>query len=622
MNIQFEQLYIENFMSFGAASVTFDNIGYTLVQGINQNDEDNSLSNGSGKSSLWEAISWVITGSTIRGNKDVTNLFGTDGALVELTFTLDNHHYILRRTKDHSKLKSSLTINIDGEDKSGKGIRESEEILNTILPNLTSELLGSVILLGQGLPDKLSSKTPSGRKELLEKLSKSDYMIEDIKDKISKRKDALNIEIRQIQDDLLKNKTLKERILSDLADIEKKQEASFNVEDLQKDLKQKETELESIQKFLDDTNKSFQETVIELTSFEQQKKSLENDLETISLKVSNQYQAELEKQKYSLFEVKYEIDRLQQEKVRLSSIRDTCPTCHQKLPGIIKPDFSLTDCQLSELQAQFEDIKNKIEDTENIIKLKIEEDSKSTKSKIKELNEEITQKQITSKQLESSLLENKFQPNILLQKINQIKLEIDTYEKNKFELNTRKQLLNEQVRTIETQILYDNNTEVQLQKHIDIVSQLNTLACRNFRGYLLSNIIDYIDNKMKEYAEKIFNHSEVQFILEGNALNIYYNKKQYEALSGGEKQKIDLIVQLALREMLSTSINFSSNILVLDEIFDSMDILSCQKVIDFISSELTNIKNIFIITHHNDLQIPCDNTITVVKDKNNVSRIL
>ena len=172
MNIQFEQLYIENFMSFGTASVTFDNIGYTLVQGINQNDEDNSLSNGSGKSSLWEAISWVITGSTIRGNKDVTNLFGTDGALVELTFTLDNHHYILRRTKDHSKLKSSLTINIDGEDKSGKGIRESEEILTTILPNLTSELLGSVILLGQGLPDKLSSKTPSGRKELLEKLSK------------------------------------------------------------------------------------------------------------------------------------------------------------------------------------------------------------------------------------------------------------------------------------------------------------------------------------------------------------------------------------------------------------------------------------------------------------------
>ena len=67
-------------MSFGKAEISLTNCGYTLVSGINQSFEDMAKSNGSGKSSIWEAVSWVLTGETIRGTKDVVNKFAEGGS--------------------------------------------------------------------------------------------------------------------------------------------------------------------------------------------------------------------------------------------------------------------------------------------------------------------------------------------------------------------------------------------------------------------------------------------------------------------------------------------------------------------------------------------------------------
>ena len=69
MKIEFEKVVISNFMSFGRSEVILDEPGYTLVRGINNNNKDMAVSNGSGKSAIWEAITWVLTGETIRGCK-------------------------------------------------------------------------------------------------------------------------------------------------------------------------------------------------------------------------------------------------------------------------------------------------------------------------------------------------------------------------------------------------------------------------------------------------------------------------------------------------------------------------------------------------------------------------
>ena len=183
MDIKFKELHIKNFMSIGDAHINLSDCGFTLIEGINNNDSDNARSNGAGKSSIFEALVWALTGNTMRGNKDVVNYNGDDGAIVKVLFTVDKDTFLITRTKEHSKYKTNLLIEINGIDKSGKGIRDSEKLLAEYLPDLTSSLIGSVIVLGQGLPQKFSSNSPSGRKEVLERLFKSDYMIQDLKNR-------------------------------------------------------------------------------------------------------------------------------------------------------------------------------------------------------------------------------------------------------------------------------------------------------------------------------------------------------------------------------------------------------------------------------------------------------
>ena len=74
--------------------------------------------------------------------------------------------------------------------------------------------------------------------------------------------------------------------------------------------------------------------------------------------------------------------------------------------------------------------------------------------------------------------------------------------------------------------------------------------------------------------------------------------------------------------MLSSLYGYSCNICCMDEIFDNLDSIGCEKILELISTELADIEDVFIITHHEDLQLPCDRVLTVVKDEEGVSKIL
>ena len=120
----------------------------------------------------------------------------------------------------------------------------------------------------------------------------------------------------------------------------------------------------------------------------------------------------------------------------------------------------------------------------------------------------------------------------------------------------------------------------------------------------------------------IFDHDNIEMILEGTNLNIYFNNKLCEALSGGERQKIDLLVQLTIRDMLVTYMDFHSSILCLDEITDNLDEIGCSKIFDLLSSKLEDLESIFIISHHDkELNIPIDTELLVTKGVDGISRI-
>lgn len=623
MRLIFKSLDIENFMSIGKVHIDFTvQKGYNIVSGINKCMEDNAKSNGSGKSSLWEAISWVLTGTTVRGSKDIVNINADDGAVVSIVFESDNHEYSLQRSKDHSKLKTNLKIIVDGKDESGKGIRDSEQILKKRLPDLTSSLIGSVIILGQGLPQRFTNNTPSGRKEVLETLAQSDFMITDLKNRLSSRKDELSKKLRGYEDSILRltseNNILKVGIddsnakIANLPEIDglfnkikTLNESKGNISNL---LSDKQGELQTIRDSLETVDKNYKALV--------EKKSSEINAVTASY-ISESYKYN---EDYTALEV--EVSILKDKIRQIDSIKDVCPTCGQKIPNVNKPDSSALKEKLSEKSTEMMSAKKALDD------LKKDIDSKAYKIEEKY---SIDMRQLLDEQSDLKLSLSKVEVNIneYSNKINSLDKEIITcqnlIDNRDKQMAFLKSIVSDNTAKIkenEEKILYISVQKEETDHRLAVVNKMYSYATRDFRGYLLSNVINYINIKAKEYCEDVFNTELIDFTLSGNNIIISYNKRDYENLSGGERQKIDLIIQLAIRDMLCKFLNFSSNIIVLDELFDNLDSVGCQKVLDLISNKLTEVENIYIVTHHSDISIPYDNEILIEKGVNGISRII
>ena len=159
-------------------------------------------------------------------------------------------------------------------------------------------------------------------------------------------------------------------------------------------------------------------------------------------------------------------------------------------------------------------------------------------------------------------------------------------------------------------------------QRIVIIKKMDTLTKRDFRGYLLTNIINYIDNKAKDYCAVVFGTRELTVEINGNALDITYCGKVFDGLSGGEKQRVDLILQLAIRDLLTSYLGLSANILVLDEITDFLDKKSCQAVMQLLEKELNTIESVFIISHRSsELEIPIDSELLIIKNELGISEL-
>lgn len=620
MNIIFKTLHIEHFLSFGVVDIDLQQPGYTLVSGRNENPNDNAKSNGSGKSAIWDALSYCITGSTIRGTKDIVNIKEDGGCLVEAVFAVNNVDYKIVRTKEHKQLKTTCKLFINGEDKSGKGLRETQALIEEYLPDLTAQLIGSVIIFGQGLPNRFSNNTPSGRKEVLEKLSKSDFMIEDLRSKINSRITFLNGRSKEFSDNILRLSTQREMKEQEIRNAENKKAQLTNPEDLNRQKVQTEELLEEARLVIQNDSQVLNDSQAKLDtltlSYSQINKNMNNDL----FRVQQEYK-ELRKPIEDAKQVTTaKIYSLNNEIKRIKNIKDICPTCGQKIPNITKPDTTQQEKESIELNNQLQEYNNRLlaltssyDEKENKIK-------ESYNNQTSTLQQECNKLSATISRLNHKLKINRDEELRQKDLLNKINSEIQLYQMTLENLTNVINEGNKFIEEINSKILYYNNEWEKLKIRLDIENKFMTIIKRDFRGVLLKNVIDYIEFKAKEYARQIFDNDRIGFSLEGNDIDITYDNKEYSSLSTGERQKVDLIVQFALRDMLCKYLDFDSNILVCDELFDGLDSIGCNKVVDLIAN-LTNITSIYIVSHRQDLSLPVDRNLTIVKDARGISSI-
>jgi DNA repair exonuclease SbcCD ATPase subunit len=619
--IQFKKVIVHNFGSYGHVELELQNRGFCLVSGQNNYIKDNALSNGSGKSFLWSAICYALTGETINGIKSNLKNIHTEepDCWVQLDFLYNKDLFSLVRTVAP---KSDLKIFKNDIDLSGKGIRESEKKLQDLLPELTKDLIASTIIIGQGMPNKFSSFSPSGRKDLLERLTKSDFMIEDLKTRIQARQQELSEKIREFEDSLLANRTQLNGHISSVerlkTSIENQQRPDFDTLIKAQEVKlaqieQQKTCFEIAINAADAKLETLNKSLLELTSEKGRVSSEELAAYTESYTKLTTEKTRLE----------FDIKNHTKEIAKLKAIVDTCPTCGQHIPNVQKPSTDYLERNLQAAQAALENLKLDIQKCNAQHQEYLNQIENAFKEDIGNLNQSIANEKATLQKTKTEY--NSCVAMLDFEKTNYNKLLYDRQNWDNFIKKQQDELsrLEAEVARLTNVIAITSLAKEDYDQRISIVKKMDQLTKRDFRGFLLMNIINYIDSKAKDYCAVVFGTRELVLEINGNALDITYCGKAFDGLSGGEKQRVDLILQLAIRDLLTSYLGLSANILVLDEITDFLDKKSCQAVMQLLEKELQTVESVFIISHHvEELEIPVDSEIKVVKNEHGISELL
>lgn len=657
--IQFKKLLIENFMSLGEAEVDLSTGGFTLVSAINNRVEDSAGSNGSGKSAISEAMVWCLTGETIRGHKDVVNRYTEGPCKVEISFDFKGCNWAIKRGMTRTKEKSLVIIK-NGQELATKGYRDAQEVFFRELPELTFKFLNSVIILGQGLPGRFTNNSPAGRKAVLEELTNADFMITQIKESIKERSDRLLSELRSLEDDKLKEETRSSMDTKELGRVEIQLE-ELNKKDISL-LKNKETELieelsrleskkevlskelslnqsaaEEARKLRDDKEKEFNQSISDL------KVKFAEDRTKISKSISEERDSEvtvlndrLLKGERLILETK---EKIIHNKALLSG--GTCKLCGQRLSSV--SDEALSEAKKvieveTENLKKYQNLYNSItnQKSELFSKFKVKETELLSKKNLEfeELERKISAKygsEIFRLDEDFKKKKNVFEVSVndlssLNQAITEARVEsgrIHSEVNGHFEkIKEVEELITDiKARLSESSILIEKLTAKieEVKNRISVVKQMETFASRDFRGILLEGVIERMNTIIGNYAETVYGNRLTNFYLDGNAIQVEFDGKEYESLSGGEQQKMNVILQLSLRDLIVELTGITGSMLFLDEIFDGLDKVGCEKMIELFQAIDTSI---FIITHHSDsLNIPYDYSLTVIKESNGVAHI-
>ena len=657
--IQFKKLLIENFMSLGEAEVDLSTGGFTLVSAINNRVEDSAGSNGSGKSAISEAMVWCLTGETIRGHKDVVNRYTEGHCKVEISFDFKGCNWAIKRGMTRTKEKSLVIIK-NGQELATKGYRDAQEVFFRELPELTFKFLNSVIILGQGLPGRFTNNSPAGRKAVLEELTNADFMITQIKESIKGRSDRLLSELRSLEDDKLKEETrlsidTKEldRIKLQLDELYKKdltllknreielteelEKLESRKEDLSKELSLNQLAAEDARKLRDDKEKELNSRISEL------KVKFADDRAKISKSIAEEKDSKITvindrllKGERMILETK---EKISHSKALLSG--GTCKLCGQRLSSV--SDEALTGAKEvveveNENLKKYQDLYNSLTEQKSEIsaKFNVKENELLSKSNLEfeELERELSAKygsEIFRLDGDFKIKKNIFEVSVndlssLNQTITEVRVE---YGKIHSEVNGYFEKIEEikelaigiETRLSESSGIIDKLTSKieEIKNRISVVKQMETFASRDFRGILLEGVIERMNTIIGNYAETVYGNRLTNFYLDGNSIQVEFDGKEYESLSGGEQQKINVILQLSLRDLIIELTGITGSMLFLDEVFDGLDKVGCEKMIELFQAIDTSI---FIITHHSDsLSIPYDYSLTVIKESNGVAHI-
>ena len=565
-------------MSVGnqAQAITFDNKHLVLVLGENMDlgGDDAGARNGTGKTTIINALSYVFFGEALTSIRrdNLVNKTNNTAMAVSINFIKNNVTYTIERGRKPQKLRfyaNNIEQNVDSNEAQGEN-KETQKEINRLL-GMTHAMFKNIIALNTYTQPFLATKQAEQR-EIIEQLlgiTLLSQKAEILKEQQKATKTEISEEKIKIDTRLASNEKIQESIES--LKIRSSAWQTQKDEDTQK-FKEAIAELEKV------------DIVKELDAHKRLAKHNENYLKLLSLQKEKAYHED------SYTKAKNTVDKTVTDLEFAKAAK--CPTCEQELHDdkhthlVDKLGTTLTESKnyTSKLENDLVKIQQGIDDIGDL---------GNTPDTYYDSMDEAYNHKGSLKDLKRQLTQADAKEDPYLEQITELK------------------------KSAIQKISYEKINELEdLNRHQDFLYKLLTAKDSFIRTRIIEQNLTYLNQRLAYYLGQVKLPHTVTF---QSDLTVQIEELgrdlDFDNLSRGERNRLILSLSWAFRDVWE-SLYQQINLLFIDELVDAgMDISGVESAMAVLKDmSRTQQKNIFLISHKDELVSRVDSVLKVVKE--------
>lgn len=637
--MKFQKLTIRNFLTIGEAEpIGLEDKGLVLIQGVNE-DDSSATSNGVGKSSIPDALCWVIYGVTARGETGdavVNNVVKKD-TRVEVVIQDGSSGYRITRYRKDKEHKNQLFV--EGWSDASPGVtvdmskgteKETQEVVNAIM-GCSVEVFMAAIYAGQEEMPDLPRMTDKHLKLLIEEAAGVERL-EEAYALARKDLDAAKQEVGRLT---FEQEGIKRQLGGILTRIAA---AKFEFDEFEAGrMVRRDAHVSAA----DASYKSMCAVAGDIRSVDEA--ALVAELADIDAKVARQEQVRLKHKSLTgcvataqmaearaQLNVKQVISQIKSLKSLYDNAEEEqkkpCPTCGHTVEG---------GHRVEEYRAH---IRQKI--AENVAELN------ALKSTLEKAREEVAQRQKEADDFEATipnfgeLAPRRRELESELRKVNDLKNLLRTtkrdYDMHKEHsesvmvvANPNQKVLDmlaadekaalESIAAIEAKLVASEE-EVAVAESV-----VKVFGPAGVRAHILDTVTPFLNERTSEYLSALSdgNITAVWSTLAENSkgelrekfnIDVEHAKggKSFKLLSGGEKRKVRVSTMLALQDLVASRATKPIDLWIGDEIDDALDGAGLERLMGVLENKARERGTVLIVSH-NELRDWVDNVATVTK---------
>ena len=548
---------------------------------INLSNTNNTLivgENGSGKSTMLDALCFGLFGKAFRpiNKPQLVNSINTKDCVVEVEFNTGNKFYkVIRGIKPNV-----FEIYCDGELINQEAAsKDYQDYLEKFILKMNYKSFTQIVILGSASFTPFMQLSPADRRTIIE--------------------DLLDIQIFSTMNTLVRermsnNKDLTSTKKYDIDLAEQRYELKKkHIDELKQNNEEKIKEYESEIQSHSDTVSALLANV----------SSLAAETEKLQLAVASKIETEAKVKKITKIESQIESNLSKFRKdISFFQSHDDCPTCRQAIAASFKEE---------ELAA----LDTKVSECENGLK-KLEDKLLEEQAKLNDITEKqtlIQEYQVKIATNNTSIVEtNKFISKLQKQ-IAELKTSTPASEQEEQELKELKDSL--------TSMRHELKELIEQKSYYEVASTL--LKDTGIKTKIIRQYLPIINKLVNKYLASLdfFVNFNLDESFKETIKSRHRDEFSYHNFSEGEKQRIDMALMLTWRAVAKLKNSANTNLLILDETFDSsLDANGTEELMKIL--HMLEGVNLFVISHKGDiLQDKFMNVIRFEKEKN-FSRIV